>query len=223
MFFIPLFCDILCPMNIEIETLKAFTKAFALGLAIAAPLGPIGLLCIQRTVTSGFRSGFMTGLGAASADALYMFAAASGMYAVINFISFNASWLKLAGGIALIIIGGLSAAKKSVTAIDISQPRTREYAKDYVSAFLLTLANPFTLVSFTAVFAGLSLIKTEAAPYVIGVFFGSLFWWLFLSLNLKFLQGRLAGFHLFLVNILSGFVILAFGLIFTIQSLASLL
>lgn len=223
MFFIPLLCDILCPMNIEMDTLKAFTKAFALGLAIAAPLGPIGLLCIQRTMISGFRSGLSTGLGAATADALYMLLAASGIYALVNFLSLNASWFRLAGGVMLVIIGALAAAKRSVAAVDLSTPKSKAYAKDFISAFLLTLSNPFTLAAFTGVFAGLTLTRAEAAPYVTGVFSGSLFWWLFLALNLKFLQGKLAGFHLFLINMVSGFTILAFGIIFIIQSLAKIL
>lgn len=219
MFFIPLFYDILCPMNTEIETLKSFTKAFALGFAITAPLGASGLLCIQRTMISGFRSGFFTALGAASAGGLYILAAAAGIYAVINFTALNPAWFKLAGGATLIVLGVLAASKKSVTAVDLSLPKTSEYTKDYVSAFFLALAGPLTLISFVAVFTGLTPAKTNALPYIAGVFSGSLFWWLFLALNLKFLQDKLAGFHIFLVNMLSGFTILAFGIIFIIQSL----
>ena len=206
----------------EIETLKSFTKAFMLGLAIAAPLGPVGLLCIQRTMISGFRSGLSTGLGAATADAIYMFIAASGIYSLMNFLSLNAVWFRLAGGVMLLVLGVLAASKKSVTAVDLSTPKTSDYAKDYVSALALTLSNPFTIAAFAAVFAGLSLTGAQAVPYVAGVFSGSLFWWLFLSLNLKFLQGKLAGFHLFLINMVSGFTIIAFGIIFIIQSVSSL-
>jgi len=164
-----------------------FLKAMLIGLCIAAPVGPIGMLCIQRSLSLGFRSGIATGLGAASADAFYGLLGALGCAGLVTAFPKGALTLQIAGGcflvyLALTIVRGQSASQTSQA--DASP--TRHY---FLSTFLLTLSNPLTILSFVAIFAavGAAPVKTVRFGYFIpmvmvtGVFLGSLLWWLCLS------------------------------------------
>ncbi|SOE63910.1 Threonine/homoserine/homoserine lactone efflux protein [Burkholderia sp. D7] len=164
-----------------------FLKAMLIGLCIAAPVGPIGMLCIQRSLSLGFRSGMATGLGAASADAFYGLLGALGCAGLVTAFPKGALTLQIAGGcflvyLALTILRGQSASQTSQA--DASP--TRRY---FLSTFLLTLSNPLTILSFVAIFAavGAAPIKTVRFGYFIpmvmvtGVFLGSFLWWLCLS------------------------------------------
>ena len=169
------------------ETLAFFLKGFVIGLSVAAPVGPIGLLCIQRTLNGGMRFGFVSGLGAATADAAYGAVAGFGLSAVSTFLVDQAGWARLIGGVFLLY---LAARIVLVTpAHDKSGRDGGSMASAFTSVFALTLTNPTTILSFAAIFAGLGLVETGgdyrlAAILVFGVFLGSAAWWLCLVCTL---------------------------------------
>lgn len=197
-----------------------FTQGFLFGLAIAAPVGPIGLLCLQRSLNYGRFAGFLSGLGAATADALYGSLAAFGLSLVTGFLVAQQQWLRLGGGLFIIYLGlrTLLAARSAAmpTPVQPNLPSTPNLAAMYGSTLLLTLANPITILSFTAVFAGFGLGSTssswrEGVMLVLGVFTGSALWWLTLSGLAGALRHRLQHGALRLVNLGSGMILIVFG------------
>jgi threonine/homoserine/homoserine lactone efflux protein len=163
--------------------LQLLLKGLTIGFSIAAPVGPIGLLCIRRAVAEGARAGFICGLGAASADAAYAFIGGLAMTALARALVQEQRWFGLIGGLCLLYHGLRTMAAKQ--ARDAAAPPSRSAVSDYSSTLALTLANPMTIMSFAAVFASLGMARganySGAATLVFGVFAGSALWWLLLS------------------------------------------
>jgi threonine/homoserine/homoserine lactone efflux protein len=195
-------------------------KGLILGFSIAAPVGPIGVLCIRRTLASGFGTGFASGLGAATADASYGAIAAFGLTSISAFLVDQQLLMRVVGGAFLCYLGLKTflsnPAEKSVTS------NARGLRGAFGSTLFLTLTNPMTILSFTAVFVGLGLGSGsgagDASLLVLGVLFGSLLWWLLLCSGVSLLRSRLDYRGLHWINKLSGAIITGFGL-FTLLSL----
>jgi len=192
-----------------------FLKGLAVGFLIAMPVGPIGVLCIQRTLNKGKLHGIVSGLGAATADAIYSFIAAFGLTVISNFLVKEKMWLRLIGGIFLCYMGArvyLSKSQQRTATVD-----STSYVKDYVSAFILTFTNPTTFLAFAATFAGLGLVRAvehhvTALLLVAGVFVGSGLWWFVLSGLAATFLGKLLYSRPTWLNKVSGIVIIVFGL-----------
>jgi len=188
-------------------------KGAVIGFSLAAPVGPIGLLCIRRSLADGRLVGFVTGLGAATADASYGAIAAFGLTAVSGFLVAQKMWLGLVGGAFLCYLGvrAFTAAPTSTAA----QSGTGGLTSAYASTFVLTLTNPLTILSFIPVFAGLGLgIAADfgsAAMVTLGVFVGSALWWVLLSNGVALFRHRLGDAWMRTVNRVSGAMIFAFG------------
>lgn len=189
-------------------------KGFAIGFAIAAPVGPIGVLCIRRSLAGGRWLGLATGLGAATADASYGAIAGFGLTAISAFLVNQRLWLNLIGGIFLCFLGVQTFLSKPAKAS--SDIEVVPLVPAYVSTLLLTLTNPMTILSFIAVFAGLGLATAAnyfaASLLVIGVFAGSAFWWTILSTAVGGFRSRVSDLWMQIVNRLSGCLILGFGI-----------
>lgn len=191
-----------------------YLRGLLIGFSIAAPVGPIGVLCIRRTLAEGRISGLVSGLGAASADAVYGAIAAFGLTLISAFLMAEEDWIRLVGGLFLLYLGF-----KTFTSKPAEQAASTEgYGlwRDYLSTFFLTLTNPMTILSFTAIFAGLGLGVAgtdydSALALILGVFSGSALWWLLLSSGVGLFRSRLTTASLVWVNRLSGLVILGFG------------
>ena len=191
-------------------------KGLLIGFSIAAPVGPIGVLCIRRTLAQGHAAGLASGLGAATADAVYACIAGFGLTLISGLLISQQSWLKLLGGAFLCYLGIRTL---------LAQPAERAasaagmgLAGAYTSTFFLTLTNPTTILSFVAVFAGLGLASmggdyAAAVVLVLGVFVGSALWWLLLSGGVGLLRARFDTRAMRWVNRISGAVITAFGLL----------
>ena len=195
--------------------LTNFFKGLLIGFSIAAPVGPIAILCIKRTITSGRVYGLASGLGAASADAVYGSIAAFSLTIISNFLIHQQNWLRVFGGIFLCYLGIKTLF--SIPEFSTAQARRLSLLNAYASTFFLTLTNPLTILFFAAVFAGLGLVKLQATyasaiSIVAGVFLGSSGWWLFLSSVVHRLRGRIQTTGLLWVNRLSGLIILGFGI-----------
>lgn len=191
-------------------------KGLVIGFSIAAPVGPIGLLCIRRSLTDGRAAGFVSGLGAATADALYGLIAALGVTAVMNALVEQRAWLQLGGGAFLLYLGVATLrAKPAGTAVRTSAAPNLRAA--YFSILALTLTNPMTILSFIGIFAGLGIGASAggarpACDLVFGVFLGSAAWWLLLSTAAGWLGRRLQHGGLRALHLASGLTIAAFGL-----------
>jgi len=190
-------------------------KGLVLGFSIAAPVGPIGLLCIRRTLAYGRAAGFVTGLGAAAADCLYGFVAAFGLTAVSGALVSQQVGIRLLGGLFLCYLG-ISAFRSRPT-VAASAPQSHGLLLSFGSTFLLTVTNPMTILSFLAVFAGLGIASGrsaygESAMLVAGVFAGSALWWFLLSGAASLLRQRLTTGAMVWVNRCSGLLVLAFGI-----------
>lgn len=198
--------------------LSFFVKGLAIGFSIAAPVGPIGVLCLQRTLAHGRVYGLCTGLGAATADAVYGALAALGLTIVADILVSGGDIFRLGGGVFLIALGlrAFRTRPAAVGGAEASGGPTPSLGKAFASTFLLTLANPMTIASFAAVFAGLGLgvedgrTGPEGGLLVAGVFAGSALWWLALSGAAGLFRDRFAD-RLGFLNILSGIVLVGFG------------
>jgi threonine/homoserine/homoserine lactone efflux protein len=192
-----------------------FLKGLIIGLSIAVPVGPIGILCIRRTLTQGRIIGFLSGLGAATADALYGAMAGFGLTILSNFLIGHWSWFHLIGGGLLCIIGVKTFLSKPTERGEPIGEDSLWHA--YLSTFFLTLTNPMTILFFVAVFAGLGVVSASdhyisAGVMVSGVFMGSAMWWLVLSGFTGILRGLFNVKRLQWLNRVSGLIIIGFGL-----------
>ena len=198
-----------------LSDMNFFLRGLAIGFSIAAPVGPIGLLCIRRTLANGRASGLVSGLGAATADAAYGCVAGFGLTAITTFLTGQQLWLRLIGGLFLIYLGVKTGRSRPATQPAIAP--SLGLAADYASTLFLTLTNPATILSFLAVFAGLGLGTARgdfpaATGLVAGVFLGSAAWWWLLSTTVGSFREKLGPGHLRWINWLSGAILCAFGL-----------
>lgn len=191
-------------------------QGIVLGVSVAAPVGPIGVLCIQRTLSEGRRSGFVSGLGAASADAVYGTIAGFGMTALSSLLLDSQTVIRLGGGVLLLSLGVQSfRAEPAEAAASVSDRRT--LAHDYGSTFLLAITNPVTILAFVGIFAGVGVGTCgdylDAVTLVGGVFTGSALWWFVLSSAVSLFRTRFTRPVMRRVNQFAGVVIAGFGLL----------
>lgn len=192
---------------------SSFLRGLGIGFAIAAPVGPVGLLVIRRALANGRLAAFVAGIGAATADTLYGAVAAYGLTVVSDFLVEHDGMIRLAGGLLLCVIG-LRAARAVPLMPD--EQRTGPGAwHDFAATTLITLTNPGTIVAFLGAFAvlgGIAAGTTAPHALVIGVFAGSALWWLILSTAAAALRHRLGPRWLKAINQASGALIALFGL-----------
>jgi threonine/homoserine/homoserine lactone efflux protein len=198
-----------------------FFKGLLIGFSIAAPVGPIGLLCIQRTIAYGRKSGLVTGLGAATADGLYGAVAAFGLTTISSFLVGQQFWFRLIGGMFLLYLGTKAFLSRATEEATTSNHKS--LFSDYCSTVFLTVTNPMTIVSFAAVFAGLGLASSggghsSAALMIAGVVLGSTLWWFVLSAGVSLFQAKFSSDSLKFLNRISGAILIGFA-IFAFASL----
>ncbi len=192
-------------------------KGMLIGFAIAAPVGPIGLLCVQRTLARGRWSGLLSGLGAASADAVYGCIAGFGLASLANRLLAWQTELRLCGGLFLLYLAWHVWRTQPAAEQAPVRPTRAGLLGDYLSTLALTLANPITILAFLGIFTGLGLVAEgkdfiAASLLVLGVFAGSLLWWLLLASGVGLLRGRLTPAVLRGINRGSSVLIAGFGL-----------
>jgi threonine/homoserine/homoserine lactone efflux protein len=196
-------------------------KSVVLGLSIAAPVGPIGILCIRRSFVDGQAAGFICGLGAATADALYGALGGFALSGISTWLVRGHVWMSVIGSVFLLYLGAktLSAAAPDPAAAASGNESGGALAA-YFSALLLTLANPLTILSFAAAFAGMGAATGPGAAVgygatftmLVGVFSGSALWWLVLTTVAGTARRRLSAPLFAAINRVSGLVLVGFGL-----------
>lgn len=205
------------------ENSRLFVEAALIGLAIAAPVGPVGLLCIERTLRQGAATGFVTGLGAATADAIYAAIGAAGLGTLIALLTRLAMPLALAGCVLLLYLG-IATLRRDAASHAARAAGAHSLPRAYGSALALTLTNPMTILSFIAIFAGLAGARTpslaDSVLMVVGVFAGSALWWLLLAYGGGRLLSRLGERGQLLVDKACGVLLIGFALLLAWRTLA---
>ncbi len=193
-------------------------KAIGIGFTVAAVVGPIGLLCVQRTLQRGWRYGMLSGLGVASGDTLYGLIGGLGLTLITNFLVGQQLWLRLIGGGVLVYLGVKALLSpreiEAAAEVDTSVGST---LSAFTSIFLLTLSNPMTIIFFAGVYASLGELglqhgASHAISFALGIFLGSLGWWLLLVSTVSALRSRFKPEMLGGLNRFTGLVIAGFGL-----------
>jgi len=201
-------------------------KGFVLGLLVSIPLGPVGALCIQRTISKGYKAGLLGGLGAACADLVYALIAGFGISVIVNWLIKVRKWIQIAGSIIFIFM----AYKVFSTnpAIQVRRYRREKHRplEDFMMTFLLTFSNPTPVFVFMAAFAGF--VVREEANYrdillsIAGVFIGCLSWWIILVSGVNKFRNRIRLRHLLWINKITGVVVFIFAILLMIQTIKSL-
>ena len=198
------------------DTTFFFLKGIAVGFIIAAPVGPVGMMCIHRTIADGKISGFVTGLGAAIADTLYGCIAAFGLgFLAAELINYQMP-LRGFGGVVLCVIGIRALLNRR--APNPAAPKRDQLFPVFVSTFIITVTNPLTILSFVAIFAAIGIAEVReqmgwGIALVAGVFIGSAAWWVLLTSIAGIFHKRLDDTTAIWVGRFSGVVILGFGLV----------
>ncbi|MGD0535684.1 MAG: LysE family transporter [Methanoregula sp.] len=193
-----------------------FIHGIIIGIALAAPVGPIAFVCIQRSLAHGHLHGITSGLGIATADAFYAAVTAFGLALISDFLLTRQWFFRLFGGLALIAVGLriVFTAPPEVT----TDPEKESYLADYTTMLAFTLANPLTILFFTIIIPSFGVVisgSTWVTPaiFVVGVFIGEMGWWIFLCGTLGSMRSYLTRERLHLINRLAGLVITAFGVV----------
>ena len=197
--------------------LSFYIRGLLIGLSIAATVGPMSILCIQRTLNKGQLYGFISGLGIATADGFYGSIAAFGLTLITNFLLNEQIWIRLIGGLFLMYLGIktiLSQPSERAASLDM---KSNSYIGAYTSTFFLTLTNPLTILSFAAIFAGIGVGSASrnfisATAVVLGVFSGSTLWWIILTSAISLFRKKLNAKWLLWINRVSGAIITIFGI-----------
>lgn len=194
-----------------------FIKGFLIGLLASIPLGPIGVLCIQRTLSKSHKAGFISGLGATAADTIFAVAAFFSLSVITSFIESNAMLVKVIGGISVLIVGMTIFLKNPVVQIRRNRAgKGSNLWSDFISVFFLTLTNPAFILIFVALFAafGIShdgLPLRDGMTMILGVMGGSASWWFVLTFAISLLRKKFRPRHLLLLNRISGAIIVILG------------
>jgi threonine/homoserine/homoserine lactone efflux protein len=197
-----------------------FFKSVIIGVAIAAPVGPVGILCIQRTLAYGRRTGLLSGLGAATADALFGLIAVMGLTVVSGFLMAHQFWIQVWGGVFLLLMGWKTFTSQPA-ALNEAGPDTPSSVKGFLSVFLLTLTNPMTILAFIAIFGVFRVAGPEdfltSLTVVAGVFSGSALWWGILAFVGGWISSRVGPDSLKIINRAAGIVLTIFSVLFLID------
>lgn len=194
---------------------ELFARMLVIGIVVAAPVGAMGVLCIQRVLAHGWRAGMATGAGIATADAGYAALAAFGVTAVSQWMVAYQAQFRIVGGIGLLWLGwrAVRTPPAPAAAAAVDSPRL---AVLYSSAVGLTLTNPMTIMAFAAIFAGAGLVAQagtgSALVVTLGVALGSFGWWLALSTGVWAVRHAVSDRVMLVVNRISGGLLAVFGL-----------
>jgi len=201
-----------------IPAIEILLKGIILGLTVSMPLGPIGIVLINRTIKRGMLSGFFSGLGLASADTLLAILSGIGYTVIMAFIKEERFIVSIIAGLIIIGVG-----LKVLLSNPVKDLRNREKAnkslwRDYYSVFVLSISNPYTIFIFVAFFSGVHIngnIRPERVPFFLipGVFIGAIAWWFFLSYFVSRFKKKIRLRVIVRVNMVAGIVVIVIGII----------
>ncbi len=198
--------------------LSLFLKGIGMGLLVSIPLGPVGIMCIQRTINRGLKSGVFSGLGAAAADLFYALIAGFGLSYIINFIEARQTIIQIIGAIIVVFV----AFKIFYTnpAVQLRKHRNKKgnHFEEIVSTFIVTLSNPAVFFAFLAMFAAFNVINSQAGHLgtitaIAGIFVGSMLWWYVLSAMINHFRTKIRLKNLWWLNKIMGVIVFLCGIL----------
>lgn len=197
----------------EIEFLL---KGIIVGFLASIPLGPVGVLCIQRTINKGRVSGLFSGMGAATVDSFFALVAALGLTFIINFIEEQQFYIQLFGGGVLIFLGTRIFNTNPIRQIRRHRKKKNKLVEDFFSVLFLTLSNPLAIFLFVAAFAGIGLVTSKdssikSSLIIAGVFLGAMLWWTSLTFFVDLFRKKFRLKQLWWINKIAGILIIVFG------------
>lgn len=206
--------------------LGTLVKGVVIGILVSAPMGPIGILCIQRTLNKGRWHGFVTGLGAALSDVLYAILTSLGMGVVINFIEANQAPLQLLGSVVLAIFGYYIYKSNPVKSLRKRKEGKTSYAQDFITAFLLTFSNIFIILLYIGLFARFSFILPETSVFLVAggilcIGIGAVLWWFVITYFIAKLKKKFNVRGIWVLNRVIGSVIIALSILGILSVLLS--
>lgn len=186
-------------------------------MAVSVPVGPVAVLCIQRTLNKGFRSGFVSSVGAASADVIYAAIAGFGVTFVANILNDYQFYIRILGGIFLTFVGIRIFLSNPATQIRKVRQQGNNYYRDFFTSFLVTISNPITVIAFGLIFADFNMISDDSGNFpifilIISVFSGALLWWLFLVSIVTIFKKRIRLRNILWINRITGVFIVLFAI-----------
>lgn len=198
--------------------IELFVKGIVVGFIASIPLGPVGVLVIQRTINKGKWHGFISGMGAATVDCMYALIAVLGLSYIINFIAEQHNYFQFVGGAILVFLGIRIFFTNPVKQLRRQMKRKNRMFEDFLSVIILTLSNPLAIFLFIAAFAGINMVvkkgnTIDSGLAIFGVFLGAGAWWLILSSLIALFRKKFRLKQLWWVNKIAGTVIFVFGIV----------
>lgn len=192
-------------------------KGIIVGFLASIPLGPVGVLCIQRTINKGRTSGLFSGMGAATVDAFFALVAALGLTFIINFIEEQQFYIQMIGGGVLIFLGTRIFNTNPIQQIRRHRKKKNKLIEDFISVFFLTLSNPLAVFLFVAAFAGIGVVTSKdssvkSSLIIAGVFIGATIWWASLTFFVDLFRKKFRLKQLWWINKIAGVLIIVFGI-----------
>jgi len=215
--FVCYFGTFLIIYKIYLLDLLFIIKGILIGIVVSVPVGPVAVLCIQRTLNKGFRSGLTSSVGAAFADVIYAAIAGFGVTFIANILNEYQFYIRILGGFFLIFIGIRIFLSNPATQIRKLRQQGNNYLKDFITSFLVTISNPITVIAFGLIFADFNMITEGSNNFpifilVISVFSGALLWWLFLVSIVTIFKKRIRLRNILWINRITGVFIVLFAI-----------
>ncbi len=216
------------PTLFHIDILSTILKGIIIGVLASAPMGPVGILCVQRTLNKGRWYGFVTGIGATMSDLFYAIITGVGMSFVMNLITnaHNQFFLQITGSIMLLIFGIYSFRSNPTKNMHQSGNTKGTFIHNGVTAFLVTLSNPLIIILFMASFAQLAFV-VPGHPFVmligyVSIVMGALLWWFGLTWLIDKIRIKFDYYGIILINRIIGSVVILFSVVVLIGTIFNL-
>lgn len=198
--------------------LSLFLKGVGMGLLVSVPLGPVGIMCIQRTINRGLKSGVFSGLGAASADLFYALIAGFGLSYIINFIEAKQTIIQFIGSIIIVFVAFKIFYTNPAVQLRKQRNKKGKPLEEIISIFVVTLSNPAVFFAFLAMFAAFNVINSSAGHMgtitaITGIFAGSMLWWYVLSAIINHFRTKIRLKNLWWLNKIMGIIVFLCGIV----------
>lgn len=206
-----------------------FIKGIIVGLGASIPLGPIGILCIQRTLSKGKWSGFATGMGASISDLIFSAIAILGLSFVNDFLTTYRDWVMMIGGVIVAAFGLKIFITNPIKQIKRVQEGNHQYIQDFISSFIMTISNPGAIFLILGMFAFIGIDTSQyefglvVAPALLGVFVGTVGWWFTLSTLINMFRNKFRLKQLMITNWIAGIVVMAIGIVSLFEGLIQII
>lgn len=207
------------------STLQLVLKGLIIGIVVSAPMGPVGILCVQRTMHKGRRFGLITGLGASLSDLLYAIVTGAGMTVVMSFIEQrnNIFWMKIGGSALLFVFGIHTLLSNPIKAMRQPSGKKGTLVQNLITSFFLTLSNPLIIFLFVALFAQLTFTVPEnpfgAMCGYLSIFAGAMLWWILLTYLITKMKHSFGLRGMFVINRTIGTIVVVISVLYAALTL----